>query len=311
MKIMAAVFMFAGIALPVTAHAFLDKEKQAAVGNYADQMIFLMQQPVSGFSTDRTLLLKRYLDENDAAYKKAVALYRDADALLSAMENYSVAVSTLSTTGASEAEVIGLLADQLETFYTILPTDVKVTGVDFDTRIQILRQQEKYLDALQVAQPVITGIGRYGQDLLAEYEQLVGELTVSLSRKISHEYADLVDFKAVIDDRRLKFLSRVDTDKPNAPKTEEDAIRQLNQLSRIMGVMQPYLQHFWDTQEELNSVANDIYLSTAKLKLIFLVWVRAHAQLASGDTDGEAFDIMEYKDLLKEAARFGKDLADK
>ena len=309
LKKIAAFLMFAGIALPMTAHAFLDKDKQAAVSNYADQMISLMQQPAIGFATDRTLLLKRYLDENDPAYKKTVALYRDADALLSAMENYSVAVSTLSTTGASEAEVIGLLADQLERFYALLPADIEVAGADFGTRIQSIRQQDKYLDALQVAQPVITGIGRYGQDLMAEYEQLIGELTISLSNRISGEYEELVDFKAVIDDRRIKFLSRVDTEKPNVAKTEEAAIQQLNQLSRIMAVMQPYLQHFWDTQSELNSVTNDIYLNTAKLKLMFLVWVRAHAQLASGEADGEAFDVMEYKDLLEEAAKFGKDLS--
>ena len=183
--------------------------------------------------------------------------------------------------------------------------------MDFGTRIQTLRQQEKYLDALQVAQPVITGIGRYSHDLLAEYEQRVGELTILLSRRISDEFADLVDFKAVIDDRRVEFLSRIDTDKPNAPKTEEEAIQQLKQLSRIMAVTQPYLKHFWDTQQELTTVTNDLYLNTAKLKLIFLVWVRAHAQLAAGETDEEAFDIMEYKDLLQEAAKFGKDLSKK
>lgn len=308
-KLLGGVVLATTLTTTLPAQAILDRDKQAAVIQFADQMISLMENPAIGFSTDRTLLLKRYLDTDDPLYQRMLENYYKTDKMLSGMENYSVAVSTLSTTGATEAEVINQLADALEKFRKTVPGDIEVPGADFDSRIAAIRQQEEYLSALQIAQPIITAIGRRGQELIASYESDLTQLRDQLSRTISADYQELVEFKAVIDERRVKFLERVDTEKPNAPTTEIAAIEQLNQLSRIMTVLQPYLQLFWDTQTELNDVTNEILLNSGKLKLTFLIWVRAHAMLAAGETDVEAFDIMEYKNLLQEAAKFGKDLA--
>ncbi len=297
---------------PLMANAgALERKKQAAINNYADQMISLFEQPAISFNTDRTLLIKDYLDPKDPLNMKLEALIADSDVLLSAMENYAVAVSTLSTTGAEDSEIVALLADELERFYKSLPAD-KLVIVDppIETRINYVRNQDNYLNALEIAQPVVTAIGRYGQDLLTAYEETVSALSLSIHNEVNAEYEGVVSFKQVIDERRVEFLSRVDTEKPNAPDTEKAVIAQLNQLSRIMNVMQPYLDHYWNIQKELNDVTNEIYTNTARLKLIVLVWVRAHAQLAAGESDSEAFDVMEYKSLLKEAAQFGKDLRD-
>jgi hypothetical protein len=296
------------LALPQAVQAFLGNEKEAAVNQYVGTVMSLMQQAPIGFTTDTTLLLKPYISDKEPHRERQLEIFEEIDALMSGVENYSVALSTLSTTGSSESEAIDLLATALTKFYSGLPRELQLPGPDFETRLTLIRQQKDYLNALHIAQPVITGIGRYAQDLLTEYEGQVAGLASSIDRKILEDYKALVAFKDVIDDRRIKFLSRIDTNKPNAAGPEEAAIRQLNQLSRIMAVVQPYLDHFWDIQAEMGTVVNREYVHIAKLKLVFLIWVRAHAQLASGQTDTDAFDVMEYKDLIQEAAKFGKDL---
>jgi hypothetical protein len=299
------------LALPQGAQAFLGKEKEAAVNQYVDTVMSLMQQAPVGFTTDTTLLLKPYISDNEPHRARQLEIFKEIDALMSAVENYSVALSTLSTTGSSESEAIDLLATALTRFYSNIPGEVQLPDPDFNARLTLIRQQKDYLDALQIAQPVITGIGRYAQDLFTEYEAEIAGLASSIDGKILEDYKGLVAFKDVIDDRRVKFLSQVDTNKPNAAGPEEAAIQQLNQLSRIMAVVQPYLKHFWDIQREMGTVVNKEYVHIAKLKLVFLIWVRAHAQLASGETDTDAFDVMEYKHLIQEAAKFGKDFQGK
>lgn len=303
-----ALLATTAIGFSSNALAFLDKEKQAAVGQYTDRIIFLMRDPAIGFATDQTLLLRPFLDPNDPLLQQSNEIYEEADHLLVQIEQYSVSVATLSTTGATEAEVIATLARDLEVFRPIAVRFEADMG-DFDQRLLLVASQKTYLDALLAAQPIVSAVGRYGQDLLSDYEEVITALANSVHEKLQAQYVGLVSFKDVIDQRRIGFLKAVDTEKPNAPQTEKEAIARLNNLSRIMTVTQPYIKRFWATQGELQSVTSNVFFNTAKLRLTLLIWVRAHAQLATGVVDGEAFDILEYEDLIKEAAKLSKGLA--
>lgn len=305
-----ALLATTAIGFSSSALAFLDKEKQAAVGQFTDRIIFIMRDPAIGFATDKTLLLRPFLDLNDPLMQRSIELYEEADHLMVQIEQYSMSIATLSTTGATEADAIDTLVKDLEVFRPIAVRFEADMG-DFDQRLQLVAAQKTYISALLAAQPIVSAVGRYGQGLLSDYEDTIAALAQSIHEKLHAEYVGLVKFKDVIDQRRIGFLKAVDTEKPNDPKTEKAAIARLNNLSRIMTVTQPYIKRFWATQEELQSVASNVFFNTAKLRLTLLIWVRAHAQLASGVVDGEAFDVLEYEDLIKEAAKLSKGLAAK
>ena len=82
------------------AHEHMGKFKEGMTPRQLAYMLTGYYQSHQMMPTIKTL--KPYLDEEEANYTRAREQYSDIDRLLSAIENYSVAVSTLSTTGISE-----------------------------------------------------------------------------------------------------------------------------------------------------------------------------------------------------------------
>jgi len=145
-----------------------------------------------------------------------------------------------------------------------------------------------------------------------------------MDMKIDKEYADIIRYQQKMEDEKSRILTAFEilydayrTDKPDLSKLiESGAIwlpeiipqgrptkkelqkivkhlqSRLDALHTIQQEIQPYWEDYRATHRELDDLTDKTVDQVKNVRLILLVWVRAHQKMATGKVDpAEWFDI--------------------
>ena len=166
---------------------------------------------------------------------------------------------------------------------------------------------------------------------LNELTDAIDVLANKLDSKIDEEYAQVIRYQKVLEHEKGQLLKAFEiiyeayrTNEPDLKKLTESGVvwipeiipegRPTKKDLRAIGehlyarsdsihVVQTELQPFWDeyraAHKEIDDLADQAMERIAKVRLILLVWTRAHQKMASGTVDpADWFDIKDVPALL-------------
>lgn len=295
------------------------------IGFFADQTIAMLASARLDFSRDEAIYVREFSDPDGAEEKRLAELLNEARIRGRNMIHYAVTVVTIAESDLTEEEKIKAYADFAEKFRDRVVNEVKtIDAVAFDTLIADIRVSEKLLDAFQVVQPVINLGGRNDIRLMDEIHDAVEALALKIDERIDERYEEVIRFQEAIEEEKYRVLrslpliyranrgdmeafrelvnSEVITRKSLIPKgrpTEDDLIAigkhlfdRLDVIARVQEEIKPDWDTYRATHRELDTLVDKFIGQQNRMRLMTLIWVRAHQKMAAGVINpAEWFDL--------------------
>jgi len=298
------------------------------LGPFADQTIALLTRSHSIFRQDRAILTRVYIDKSSPEVKELKNLSEQVDRLLRAIIAYSIEIVTLADAQKEEKEKANALADYIDALRNSASEEQRAGSIISEERYQkilgSIREQDKLLDALSAAQPLINESARYGNFLLSRmdrqlmYFALSTEVVIDDANLYMNEYKNTLEAQKRSIIRGLQLVHDYIHGDPNAlDKVLADifvvpaylvpdgkmtmmdvrAIRnhlveELKSVQEIAETIKPDYTVYRETHDELDRLTELINNEIDHTRIAILVWSRAHSKMASGVTDpAEWFDL--------------------
>jgi hypothetical protein len=297
---------------------------------FAEHIISMSQDIRYGFGEEPTIWLNKYKDE--PTVKPLLLEFRESAGstrrVLRGVVVYSIEVVTIAQSRATGAEQANALADYVE--HLIGPAlemsdvDLHITVAQFDSIIADMRGQNKIVDALNSAQPVVDEVARIVGEHIAQTETVLYQLNEALAAVIESEYAPQLAFRETIRERQALALNSLslllnyeagndaayqelfDVDpvlvrgiprdrKPTEQEVQTMVDRALLRFQRIDAVRQSVrteLEEYETRLLELHRLSLEAETAVRRARATALAWAQAHRKLASGVMDPAQIDMM-------------------
>lgn len=285
-------------------------KKAADIAAFTDQTIALMSNPDSGFNIDESLLIRKYLNPEDPDYAVLLSVSQRVLRLLISLTDYSIEIATLSSVDETDAQQVTDYANYLNLLQEEVVEVLLFPEENFNDVIAQIRKQENLLDAIRTGQPVVNALCRFGQLLLNDYDRSISKVAANLDSAIEQNFSVLVNFSDILDRRRSAVLAEIAVLEATAASNQvyrDGLLGRVERVQNIAATVRPQLELYWDTHRELDEIHLATTNSSAHVRLVLLVWSRAHAVMASGRKISTDW-VEEYKDLGEAAYKLGKRL---
>ncbi len=297
---------------------------------FADQTVVMLGESDYGFTRDEAIKIQSYLDFSSSDWQRLDELAQKADGLFKAIMRYSTNIVTLSESPKIDPEKALVLAGYLAEFEEQVVRESQMSSEEYQTMLADIRVQEKYLDALKAAEPLLNEVGRYGNALLEEDERVVKRVVDATAAKINAEYQVMLDFKLSVEEQKEAVLrgmllirdfyntgnsqglqevvsllprlkihlqGRTPSSSADAFELETLLIEHLKRLKTITEQLEPDFKDWEDAHQELDRIHATVLEDNRRAKLTLIVWGRAYHKMASGvKNPAEWFSL---KDILK------------
>jgi len=304
---------------------------EADVGIFADHTMAMLEAADFGISKNNALYTKDFFNYSEPEEIRFVADRNDVDIALKAMMGYSLKlVSIAETNGSTKTRIEAYVVYLKEMDDSILEA-LELGNEYYASLIIEVGEQEKFMGALKKAQPIIDALGRYMGKTLDDLEEAAEHLENKLDIKIDQRYAELIHYQKTLEKEKYAILSALehlhlsakgDSDAYNRLKNGETVVpveiipegpltyeqrwkiakhlmKTLNMIDDIWRQIQPDWELYRDTHLELDRLHKKLNDETRRVRLITLVWLRAHLKMASGVVSpAEWFNIDETPSML-------------
>jgi len=298
--------------------------KRANIGFFADQTIAMLASTRLDFTRDQAVYVREFLDPAGEEERRVQALMNEMRVRGRNMIRYAIAVVTIAESDKTDKEKVEAYADFAATFRDRVVQNLDMAPESFDGLITECRTKDRLLSALQVIQPIINLSARQSMLLLDELGDALDKLSEKIENKIDERYADIVKYQKALEKEKYHILmslpllyhanrgdmeafrklveSGVVTRKsllPEGPPTEDDLqaigehlFDRLDILARVESEIKPDWDRYLATHKELDKLSDLFDEQRNKMRLVTLIWVRAHQKMASGIKDpAEWFDV--------------------
>jgi hypothetical protein len=305
--------------------------KKADLGFFADHTIAMLSDVNVSVKRDDTIHSRRYFNYNEAEEKRVVFLQDNMEASLEDIVNYSITIVNIMESDHPTEEKIKRYANFLSEFKEGILYGTKLTSDQFDSTIKDIGQQTEVLAAFRFAQPMIDAAVISSIMELNDLTDAIDLLANKLDGKIDEEYAEVIRYQKILEHEKGQLLKAFEiiyeayrTDEPDLKKLTESGVIWIPEIipevrptkkdlhaigehlyarSKALSVVQTELQPFWDeyraAHKEIDDLADQAMEQIAKVRLILLVWTRAHQKMASGTVDpADWFDINDAPAML-------------
>lgn len=328
-KLAVLVFIYLISALAGCGGKFV-KTKSENLAPFADQTISMVADIAGGVEKARTITVQQLIDWEDPDVKEYVRLRGEINQLFRGIIIYSIDIVGISESGKSGEEKCAALAEYLESIEEPLEeqrdVEIRLTPEEFNQMLTNIRAQDKLLDGLVAAQPLINEVARYGDEILEKMRFRVIGIDKQLSAAIEYRFGYL-DALGITLEEKLRLLTEAQGYVFAYKKGDRQALDRLRQmevigvkeeipsgrltwqqideidqfiLSRILAIQKVMKEHdfsfqvYVDTQQELSNVIGNRMARIASGRLFLFTWARAHQKMAAGKTNpAEWFDISE------------------
>ena len=297
---------------------------KADIGLFADNTVAMLSDVDIYIDRNEAIFARRFFLENDPQEKEMLRLNDNMLIALNNVVDYSINLVNMAESQRTEKEKIAAYAEHLNRFKEDILYSTKMTSQQFEARIEAIKGEPDFLSALRAAQPLISAAMI---DVIRELKGLtdaVEKVANKMDARIDTEYADIIRYQAKMEDEKARILRAIEivfdayrTPDPNLkglaetgsiwfpelipkerPTTKElKAIgehlqERLDALHKIGQEIRPYWEEYRAAHRELDDLTDKTLNEVNQVRLILLVWVRAHQKMASGVVDpAEWFDI--------------------
>jgi hypothetical protein len=230
----------------------------------------------------------------------------------------------IAETSKTEEEKVKKYTNYLKAMQQSAEKNAGLTPGYYDSIIENIKQQKKFLGALQAAQPIINAASRSAQELLSKIEDSLRVLELSLDHKIDDRYAIVIKYQKALEDEKYTILIALgqvyqfykgDTEAfdklrnsgalrqeallPKGVPTEKDLsrisehlVKRLDITHKIWQEIEPDWKLYRATHRELDDLYVKMRTSLYRTRATAIIWSRAHQKMAAGITNpAEWFDI--------------------
>ena len=298
--------------------------KEADFGIFADNTLAMLNEANFGFSKGNAIYTKEFFNREEPAEKRVWADAMKSEKVLRIMLRYSIMLVTITETEKTHEARIRVYTDYLAGIDDKALEALDLKRDYFAETIEKVSRKKKFMEALQAAQPIINALGRYMELTLTGLDEAVDALVQKVDQKIDLEYADVIRYQEALETEKYAVLAAMEQlyltskgDKaafdrllasgairskkiiPEGSPTEEDIeiilehlLKRLDRMHRIVEEIGPDWTNYRTTHQELDKLHNQTNMESRKVRLITIVWMRAHQKMASGRTSpAEWFDI--------------------
>ncbi len=298
--------------------------KEANVGFFADQTIAMLSRADFGLDRRGTIYIREFFDENGTEEKRFFELTNAVETALRGVVRYTIAIVTIAETEKTEIDRIKAYVKYIKGVQQNSEKMLKLKPGHYDQILARVEQQDKFLAAIQQAQPIINAFGRYIQTLVDEIYDAAEVLEKKLDSRIDEKYeeviryqqshnrekylvlralSDLDDayqndesaFKRLIQSDAVRSKKLIPQSVPNEEELSKLAQYLLNRLEvmhKIWQEIEPDWQLYRKTHRELDESHIKVLENTNRLRLTMIVWLRAHQKMAAGITNpAEWFNV--------------------
>ncbi len=279
---------------------------------FADQTLALMGGEDPGLYLDQTILIREYLTGEDPNEQLMDDLVAVADKLLVAIGDYSLELALVADTVADQDEQKARYIASLTKLERVVTNELNLQELNLQANVADAAQQETLLEAMRAAQPVVDALGRHGLMLLTRHDDTVELVARNVEKGIEKDYAGLYEYASWLGNHRdtvllkLGKLMEQEAQGKNIAQQENELIARLEVIHRLATEIEPHWEIYRSTQMELDEVHTNVLNSSNRVRLILLVWTRAHERMTSGrQEDAEWFTM---QDLGAVAYKIGRKL---
>jgi len=302
----------------------LTSTKSDNLGPFASQTIAIVGESDFGFTEKRSIYVSGYLNRSPEEVQKYFEDTGKADQLFNAIVGYSVKIVTLSESDGSEQEQIERYAEYVSRFRADALAKIGATPEDQRVLVQTIREQKTYLDALQVAQPLVDAVAERGESLLFGLETSTNDLVALLDTSIEEDHEELLNYTELLEHKRNQILLglqrifeyedgdddaldrlkksklirspdlqvREGLSEKELRKIEDHLVSRLESLTAIAEKIEPDWERYRATHVELDTLHALVLGDIRRARLALLSWKRAHKLMAAGKIDSaEWFDL--------------------
>jgi hypothetical protein len=298
--------------------------KEANVGFFADQTIAMLSSTDFGLDRQRTIYIREFFNENGTEEKRYIELTNAVETALRGIVRYSIAIVTIAETEKTEIDRIKAYVKYLKGIQHDAEQRLNLEPGHYDQILARVGQQDKFISAIQQAQPIINAVGRYIQTLVDEIYDAAEVLEIKLDNRIDEEYAEVIRYQqshnrekylvltglSDLDDayhndesayKRLIQSDAIRSKKliSHSVPTEEELsqigkylLKRLEVMHKIWQEIEPDWQLYRKTHRELDENHIKVLEDTNRLRITMIVWLRAHQKMAAGITNpAEWFNV--------------------
>ncbi|WP_455210553.1 hypothetical protein [Kaarinaea lacus] len=297
---------------------------QANVGAFADQTIAMLSSSDLGVAQDNAIYVRHFIKPGWEEVKRYEMLTSDAELMLRGIVKYSIRLVTIAETNKTEETRIEAYTKYLEEVQHNAEGKLQLAPGYYDEIIVKVGTEEKFLPALQQAQPIINAVGRYAQLLMDDINDATKKLARKIDAHIDSEYAEVITYQKALEKEKYAVLralgklyrayegensafeevlqSKVIRDRKLIPKgqpSEEDLrniadhlVKRLDVISKIWQEIEPDWNNYRETHRELDRLHAKVDQDANRMRAMVIVWLRAHQKMAAGvQNPAEWFDV--------------------
>jgi hypothetical protein len=308
---------------------------QANVGIFADHTLALLSEADLGLKNDYAVYVREFIDFDAPEEQRYIELKNRAAAYFDKIVRYSLKLVVITETYRDTDERVENYANFVSSFRKDVMSDIGFDAQRHKEIIAEIREQEKFMAALQKAQPIINAATQHLMQILAEMSDSRDVLMLKLDAAIDAEYADVIWYQEVLESEkyailkglgqlyrtysgdseafeRLKASGVIQYEQliPQGTPKQEDLVAikdhlmvRMQNLQMIEGQIEPDWKAYRAAITELDSLYKAHTARINRARLLSLMWMRAHQKMAAGiQSPAEWFDI---NDLPTHAFKLG------
>lgn len=297
---------------------------RADVGYFADRTITMLSQAEFTFTRNESVYTREFFEPNAPKEKHLGEILDEVDALFNRILDYSLNLVIIYESNSDDNARIAAYADYIE----VIDEDIlRQTGFNqeaWQSLVSSVRKQTKFMKALETAQPIFSGAGWYMNIKLSEAVEATDQVALVMEQRIDDRYAQVTQYQNALLDEKYAILealsqvyhayagdksaykrlsqSRAIRKKNLVPQDgfSEDKLEaiathlmtRLNALHRIDEEIEPEWVIYRTTHKELDDMYDKMMDSIRKARMLTMIWVHAHYQMASGRAEpAEWFDV--------------------
>ena len=314
------------------------KTERANVGVFAEMTIALLNEGDFEFSRDETIRTREFYLMNEPEERQLEVISFETEKAFKNLIEYCLELVTISETKDTEEDKVLAYGSYLNGIQDDLVKKLDMDENRYESTVLEVKAQKKYLDALRMAQPIVTAYGRYLNVLLDRVEESLDAVTAKIDIRIDQRFAEVIKYQAALEKEKYAvlramsylYLSRVGDPEgmeklrgsnailledlvPEGEPTQKElaAISEhLKKRLETLHLVGTEISSDWDNyraaHHELN-VLHDIAKQQIQLaRKIVLIWLWGHLRMASGIEDPAEW--FEFKQLPGSMLKLGSKL---
>ena len=298
--------------------------KVADTAYFADQTISMLSSAEIQMDKDVTIYTREFFDDDHPDEKRLLELIDKAVRVFAVVVEYSLAITRIADSRASEAEQIQMYADWFGPWDDLAFEQLSMTEEQYDQVIARIREAKKLREAFLAAQPMLNALNLHMNEVLDEISRQGYVVANKVDARIDERFATVIRYQEALEKEKYAILSafedvydvytaekgayarlkknrairRKDLLPPKTPtdvqiqKIVEHLQKRLEALALVGEQIEPEWTVYRNTHRELDELHRALQDDVNTFRIIMLVWVHAHYQMASGRTKpAEWFDV--------------------